>query len=229
MLNDTQNYTNLDMVQSAIDQMKQQLTGARGFGRTSLINRTDLINQLTALAECLPSALTEAEAILAQREKLLADAQQEAVNQKKMAMDDAARTRSEAENAARETRSEANRLLDEAKQKADAIQKQADSIQKEATARAQQESQRIIDAANSNARAIQLSARQEADRLLHRESIYQLAEKEATTLRSEAMEDIERQKKQCQNYIANQLQQMDNYMMQMVTDVRRLRSTIRNS
>ncbi len=229
MLNETQNHANLDMVESAIDQMKQQLTGAKGFGRTSLINRTDLINQLTALAECLPSALTEAEALLAQREKLLADAQQEAVNQKKMAMDDAARTRSEAENAAREARSEANRLLDDAKQKASAIQKQADGVQAEATARAQQEAQRIIDAANSNARAIHQSARQEADRLLHRENIYQQAEKEANVLRSEAMEDIERQKKQCQQHIANQLQQLDNYMMQMVTDVRRLRSTIRNS
>lgn len=109
MLNNSQGSqgnNDLQTAQNAIAILIDQISKARGVGRTIVIDKNWLNNQLTALQNSLPAAVHQAQAVLKEKETTLSRAQQEAEMQRQTAADDAQRLKAQAEKEAAAARAE---------------------------------------------------------------------------------------------------------------------------
>ena len=100
MLNNSQGSqgnNDLQTAQNAIAILIDQISKARGVGRTIVIDKNWLNNQLSALQNSLPAAVHQAQAVLKEKEATLSRAQQEAEMQRQTAADDAQRLKAQAE------------------------------------------------------------------------------------------------------------------------------------
>ena len=100
MLNNSQGSqgnNDLQTAQNAIAILIDQISKARGVGRTIVIDKNWLNNQLSALQNSLPAAVHQAQAVLKEKETTLSRAQQEAEMQRQTAADDAQRLKAQAE------------------------------------------------------------------------------------------------------------------------------------
>ncbi len=99
MLNNSQGSqgnNDLQTAQNAIAILIDQISKARGVGRTIVIDKNWLNNQLSALQNSLPAAVHQAQAVLKEKEVTLSRAQQEAEMQRQTAADDAQRLKAQA-------------------------------------------------------------------------------------------------------------------------------------
>ena len=109
MLNNSQGSqgnNDLQTAQNAIAILIDQISKARGVGRTIVIDKNWLNNQLSALQNSLPAAVHQAQAVLKEKEATLSRAQQEAEMQRQTAADDAQRLKAQAEKEAAAARAE---------------------------------------------------------------------------------------------------------------------------
>ena len=109
MLNNSQGSqgnNDLQTAQNAIAILIDQISKARGVGRTIVIDKNWLNNQLSALQNSLPAAVHQAQAVLKEKEATLSRAQQEAEMQRQTAADDAQRRKAQAEKEAAAARAE---------------------------------------------------------------------------------------------------------------------------
>lgn len=109
MLNNSQGSqgnNDLQTAQNAIAILIDQISKARGVGRTIVIDKNWLNNQLSALQNSLPAAVHQAQAVLKEKETTLSRAQQEAEMQRQTAADDAQRLKAQAEKEAAAARAE---------------------------------------------------------------------------------------------------------------------------
>ena len=109
MLNNSQGSqgnNDLQTAQNAIAILIDQISKARGVGRTIVIDKNWLNNQLSALQNSLPAAVHQAQAVLKEKEVTLSRAQQEAEMQRQTAADDAQRLKAQAEKEAAAARAE---------------------------------------------------------------------------------------------------------------------------
>ena len=230
MLNNSQGSqgnNDLQTAQNAIAILIDQISKARGVGRTIVIDKNWLNNQLSALQNSLPAAVHQAQAVLKEKETTLSRAQQEAEMQRQAAADDAQRLKAQAEKEAAAARAEGEKARADAQKDADAAKQEAEQIRTGAASQANADARAIIDKANNEARNIIYKAQQDANRLVQADAVRQQAEKEAETLRSQASEDIAKRQADCQQYIAGQLANLDSYMTQMLQNVRNARSQVR--
>ena len=230
MLNNSQGSqgnNDLQTAQNAIAILIDQISKARGVGRTIVIDKNWLNNQLSALQNSLPAAVHQAQAVLKEKETTLSRAQQEAEMQRQTAADDAQRLKAQAEKEAAAARAEGEKARADAQKDAEAAKQEAERIRAGAVSQANADARAIIDKANNEARNIIYKAQQDANRLVQADAIRQQAEKEAETLTAQANEDIAKRQADCQQYIAGQLANLDSYMTQMLQNVRNARSQVR--
>lgn len=230
MLNNSQGSqgnNDLQTAQNAIAILIDQISKARGVGRTIVIDKNWLNNQLSALQNSLPAAVHQAQAVLKEKETTLSRAQQEAEMQRQTAADDAQRLKAQAEKEAAAARAEGEKARADAQKDAEAAKQEAERIRAGAASQANADARAIIDKANNEARNIIYKAQQDANRLVQADAIRQQAEKEAETLTAQANEDIAKRQADCQQYIAGQLANLDSYMTQMLQNVRNARSQVR--
>ena len=164
MLNNSQGsqgYNDLQTVQNAIAILIDQISKARGGGRTIVIDKNWLNNQLSALQNSLPAAVHQAQAVLKEKETTLSRAQQEAEMQRQTAADDAQRLKAQAEKEAAAARAEGEKARADAQKDADAAKQEADT----ADALAQTAST-AAQSANAAADEARRSLRRDAESLL---------------------------------------------------------------
>lgn len=186
MLNNSQGSqgnNDLQTAQNAIAILIDQISKARGVGRTIVIDKNWLNNQLTALQNSLPAAVHQAQAVLKEKEATLSRAQQEAEMQRQTAADDAQRLKAQAEKEAAAARAEGEKARADAQKDAEAAKQEAERIRAGAVSQANADARAIIDKANNEARNIIYKAQQDANRLVQADAVRQQAEKEAETLR----------------------------------------------
>ena len=119
MLNNSQGSqgnNDLQTAQNAIAILIDQISKARGVGRTIVIDKNWLNNQLGALQNSLPAAVHQAQAVLKEKETTLSRAQQEAEMQRQTAADDAQRLKAQAEKEAAAARAEGEKARADAQQ-----------------------------------------------------------------------------------------------------------------
>ena len=123
MLNNSQGSqgnNDLQTAQNAIAILIDQISKARGVGRTIVIDKNWLNNQLSALQNSLPAAVHQAQAVLKEKETTLSRAQQEAEMQRQTAADDAQRLKAQAEKEAAAARAEGEKARADAQKDAEA-------------------------------------------------------------------------------------------------------------
>ena len=197
MLNNSQGSqgnNDLQTAQNAIAILIDQISKARGVGRTIVIDKNWLNNQLSALQNSLPAAVHQAQAVLKEKETTLSRAQQEAEMQRQTAADDAQRLKAQAEKEAAAARAEGE------KARADA--------QKDAEA-AKQEAERIREL-----------ARQEAGELVKRDAIVNAAQHRAENIVERARRDAEALRQDADVYIVDVLQRLEQDLAKTMTVVR---------
>ena len=122
MLNNSQGSqgnNDLQTAQNAIAILIDQISKARGVGRTIVIDKNWLNNQLSALQNSLPAAVHQAQAVLKEKETTLSRAQQEAEMQRQTAADDAQRLKAQAEKEAAAARAEGEKARADAQKDAE--------------------------------------------------------------------------------------------------------------
>lgn len=131
MLNNSQGSqgnNDLQTAQNAIAILIDQISKARGVGRTIVIDKNWLNNQLSALQNSLPAAVHQAQAVLKEKETTLSRAQQEAEMQRQTAADDAQRLKAQAEKEAAAARAEGEKARADAQKDAEAAKQEAERI-----------------------------------------------------------------------------------------------------
>lgn len=152
MLNNSQGSqgnNDLQTAQNAIAILIDQISKARGVGRTIVIDKNWLNNQLSALQNSLPAAVHQAQAVLKEKEVTLSRAQQEAEMQRQTAADDAQRLKAQAEKEAAAARAEGEKARADAQKDADAAKQEAERIRAGAVSQANADARAIIDKANN--------------------------------------------------------------------------------
>ena len=155
MLNNSQGSqgnNDLQTAQNAIAILIDQISKARGVGRTIVIDKNWLNNQLSALQNSLPDAVHQAQAVLKEKEATLSRAQQEAEMQRQTAADDAQRLKAQAEKEAAAARAEGEKARADAQKDAEAAKQEAERIRAGAASQANADARAIIDKANNEAR-----------------------------------------------------------------------------
>ena len=148
MLNNSQGSqgnNDLQTAQNAIAILIDQISKARGVGRTIVIDKNWLNNQLSALQNSLPAAVHQAQAVLKEKETTLSRAQQEAEMQRQTAADDAQRLKAQAEKEAAAARAEGEKARADAQKDAARVHdKMIADAQKELTELAMEATKKLV-------------------------------------------------------------------------------------